>query len=155
MFKSKRRRIIFLTALSFVGLVSCFSLVFTLTGRKQESPSQKQEATAQGECPKLEGSFLGVDKANIQKGEAVRLSYKLPREYVAGLRIEGVNYPTPPEISSFKAEASSLPLTAPEPPPFYEGTNEVKPERTITYVLKAAGPKGCQPLELPARVEVK
>lgn len=142
-----------------VLIVVVLGLGIYFLGRRSDAPvttRQEQPATtAEGRCPKLEGSYFGMDKAKIKKGEAVTLSYKLPRAYAAGLRIEGVNYPPPPEISSFKAGASASPLTPPEPPPFYEGTNEVKPERTTTFVLKAAGPDGCAPLELPATVEVE
>jgi hypothetical protein len=116
------------------------------------------QAKQPGQCPKVEGAFFGSDKSQISRGESVTLSYKVPWAYGPDVRIEGEGMPVvkPPEISSFKAGPSNSPLTAPTPPGWDENQVEgVKPEKTTKYVLRAKGPEGCPPLELPATVEVK
>jgi hypothetical protein len=144
----------------FIGALA-LTVMLSLSACRSDAPTPEQNsaATAEGTCPKLEGAFFGVDKATIKKGEAVTLRYRVPHEYAFTMKIEGVEYPPPSEIASFTAEPSNSPLATPRataPPTWYNGTIEnVRPEKTKTYILKVPGREGCQSLELPATVKVE
>lgn len=121
---------------------------------------RSEPEAASGQCPSLEGSYFGSDKSSVTKGEAVRLSLKLPREYVnERLRVEKAEGD---EISNLTFDLRALQegaghaaLEGAKFPVWIErGLADVRPERATKYVLKAEGPKGCQALELPATVTV-
>lgn len=124
--------------LMFVAVVAC----------RREQPTQKAAATAQGKCPKLEGSYFGADKAKIKKGEAVNLSWKVPFAYHQSAHVEG--------LEGMASSVTMQGYNADQPPPFMEASAKgVTPEKTTKFILKANGPEGCPPLELPAMVEVE
>ena len=137
--------------LSFILLLTILSPLAACRGDQQPRPAAE---TAARKCPNVEGSYFGSDKSSISRGEAVMLSWKIPREYGAGMKIEGLTPGEPPTISSFTAGPSNSPLEVPTPTEFDTGTLPAKPERTQTFTLKASGPEGCATLELPATVEV-
>jgi hypothetical protein len=115
---------------------------------------------AGGKCPSLEGSYFDTDKSSVRRGEAARLSLKLPREYVnEKLRVEqaegGETSNLPFDLGALREAVNPPALQGAKFPVWIErGIADVRPERTTKYVLKAEGPKGCQALELPATVTV-
>lgn len=114
--------------------------------RRERPVEQKPTATAQGGCPKLEGSFFGVDKSTIKKGETINVSWKIPREYAATAKVEGLYQGRAADISSAVNQADG---------DHFEGKLPAKPQQSTKLVLTATGPDGCTKLELPAQVEVE
>lgn len=151
----RNKRAIIIAAVAAVVLAAAAFLMWPRRGAPQHD--EAQAALRPGRCPKLDGSYFSADKSQITKGESVELRYKVPGVYAPGVDIVGVVYPPPPTISTFTAGASASPLVTPTPLPewYEERVPGVRPEKTITYTLKARGPEGCQPLELPATVRVK
>ena len=144
--------------------VRCFIMIvlmitFVVGCNRTPAPEPAREARESphtGKCPKIEGSYFSTDKSEITKGESIELRWKVPYEYMRGLRIEGMETGSAPLIENFKSSSSNSPIKPMEPPQFYEETvPNVKPEQTTTYILKAPGPEGCTPLELPATVTVR
>lgn len=137
------------------ALMICAVAATGCRSQQQSSQQNNQQPVAaqaaRGECPKLEGSYFGSDKSTIKKGERVSLSYKIPREYASTMMIAGLPAGAPPSIKSFTVEPSNGPLDIPE---FAEGSYSAQPDKTQLYTLKATGPRGCQPLVLPALVNV-
>ncbi|HEY0174443.1 MAG TPA: hypothetical protein VGB98_25730 [Pyrinomonadaceae bacterium] len=144
------------TALAFILLLAAVS---PLAGCRREQPSPAPEAAA-GSCPKLEGAYFGSDKSSGTRGEAARISLKLPREYVnERLRVEqaggGGTSNLPFDLGALQEAVTPPALQGAKFPVWIErGIADVRPEQTTKYVLKAEGPKGCQPLELPATVYI-
>lgn len=171
MFKSKKQKVIFLAAFAAFALVTCLSLVFTLTRRPPGSPDpnpvtltttsgggtsatyQVQERVS-APCPELDGAHFTAGFVQIRKGEATMLTWKVPFDYASTLQIEGLELLEPPSIGSFTAGPSNEPITPAIAPNFYENGVMVRPERTTTYKLKAEGPLGCQPLKWQLTVSV-
>jgi hypothetical protein len=141
------------TTVFIAGVVLPLAFVACRGTSEQTRPRATESAT--GVCPKLEGSYFGANKSAIRRGEVVTLSWQIPREYGRGMEIEGLPPTEPPTIRSFTAEASNAPLPAEPWSEFATGRLLAKPDRTLTFRLKATGPAGCAPLELPATVKVE
>lgn len=123
------------------------SLAAAALSCRRDSPAPQPGGGPPGQCPKVEGSFFGASKSEVTRGEAVELLYKVPSAYAPSLRVEGAGLP--PTTPSQPAQASDA-------EPFVEGVfRDVRPEKTGRIVLRADGPAGCPPLELPATVTVK
>ena len=121
--------------------------------RRGEEPKPAQTGQTAA-CPKLDGAYFTADKSTISPGDVVNLEWRIPPEYERTMEIAGLPAGEAPTIESFKAGPSSPPLPSPERPAFYTGRLPAKPVKTQAYTLKAAGPPGCQPLELPLTVTV-
>jgi hypothetical protein len=147
------------TRITLIALVILAAAV-ALAACRRDEPRAERAATAAGQCPSVEGSYFGSDKSSVTKGEAARLSLKLPREYVnAQLRVEqaggGETSTVPFDLAALQEAVNPPALEGAKFPVWIErGIADVRPERTTKYVLKAEGPKGCQPLSLPAPVYV-
>lgn len=126
-------------------IIALILLAVAATACKRTSNSQTPGAGNQrGQCPKLDGSYINVDKSTIKQGEAVYVYWKIPRAYAKNVKIEGL----------YREQASDISSAADIEEDYFQGKLPAKPERSTKLVLKAIGPEGCQPLELPASVAV-
>lgn len=141
-------------------LIAAFILSACLPFAGCRRGERAEQAQGPAPCPSLEGSYFGSDKSEVARGEVARLSLKLPREYVnERLRLEraegGETAAAPFDLAALQAAANPPQLDGAKFPVWIERDfAEVRPERSAKYTLKAAGPEGCQPIELPATVTV-